>query len=192
MYIAIATWPDISYAMGHLSSFLDCYRPEHWSAAICILCYLKCTWSYTLTLGGPSPLKLSGYSDSDYANCVNTSWSIGGYCFMLGLSMILWSLKKQPTVADSSCYAEYIALHDSAHEAVFLRQLLGGMNSLSDGATNIFCNNDAVLCLSEDHVWHSHTKHIWVKYHHMWGTCPQWGYHRFTGWLQRQHRWYTN
>ena len=82
MYIAVVTQPDISYTMGHLSLSLDCYRTKHWSTTICILHYLKCMWSYALTLGGQSPIKLSGYLDSDYANCIDTSWSIGGYCFM--------------------------------------------------------------------------------------------------------------
>jgi Reverse transcriptase (RNA-dependent DNA polymerase) len=166
MYIAVATRPDIAYAVGRLSSYLDCYRLDHWSAAIRVLRYLKGTRTHALTLGGRSSLTLSGYSDSDYANCLDTSRSIGGYCFSLGSGMISWSSKKQPTVADSSCYAEYIALHGSAHEAVFLRQVLEGLKLLPPGATNIYCDNDAATRLSEDHVWHSHTKHIRVKYHH--------------------------
>jgi hypothetical protein len=80
--------------------------------------------------------------------------------------MMSWSSKKQPTVADSSCYAEYIALHDASHEAVFLRQLLDGLRFLPSGATTLFCDNDAASRLSEDHIWHSHTKHIRVKYHY--------------------------
>ena len=110
MYLAIATRPDIAYTVSRLSSYLDCYGPEHWSAAIRILCYLKGTHDYVLVLGGTNPLRLSGYSDSDYANCLDTSRSIGGYCFTLGSGMISWSSRKQRTVADSSCYAEYIAL----------------------------------------------------------------------------------
>ena len=39
MYLAVATRLDISYAVGRLSSFLDCYRPEHWAAAIRVLRY---------------------------------------------------------------------------------------------------------------------------------------------------------
>lgn len=31
-YIAVATRPDIAYAVGRPASFLDCRRPEHWSA----------------------------------------------------------------------------------------------------------------------------------------------------------------
>ena len=73
MYLAIATRPDIAYAVGRLSSFLDCYRPEHWEAAIWVLHYLKGTRTHVLMLGGKAPLMLIGYSDSDYANCLNTS-----------------------------------------------------------------------------------------------------------------------
>jgi len=166
MYFAVASRPDISYAVGRLSSFLDCYRPEHWEAAIRVLRYLKGTRSHALILGGRNALTLSGFSDSDYANCIDTSRSIGGYCFTLGSGMISWSSKKQATVADSSCYAEYIALHDASHEVVFLRQLLEGMQFLPSGATTVLCDNDAASRLTEDHVWHSHTKHIRVKYHH--------------------------
>ena len=166
MYLAVATRPDISYAVGRLASFLDCYRIEHWEAAIRVLRYLKSTRTYALTIGGQKPMSLSGYSDSDYANCIDTSRSIGGYCFTLGTGMISWSSRKQPTVADSSCYAEYIALHGAAHEAVFLRQLLEGLKVLPAGASKVFCDNDAASRLAEDHVWHSHTKHIRVKYHY--------------------------
>jgi hypothetical protein len=166
MYLAVATQPDIAYAVGRLSSFLDCYRLEHWEAAIRVLRYLKGTQTHALTLGSKHALALNSYSDSDYANCVDTSRSVGGYCFTLGSGMISWSSRKQPTVADSSCYAEYIALHTAAHEVVFLRQLLEGLRLLPTGATSLFCDNDAASRLSEDHVWHSHTKHIRVKYHY--------------------------
>jgi len=111
MYIATGTRPDIAYAVGHLASYLDCYGLEHWEAAIQVLRYLKGTCLLCLRLGGTNPLQLIGHSDSDYANCPDTSRSIGGYCFTLGSRMVLWSSKKQCTIADSSCYAEYIHQH---------------------------------------------------------------------------------
>ena len=76
MYLAVATCPDISYAVSRLSSFLDCYRHEHWDAAIRVLHYLKGTRSHALMLGGTNPLSLTGYSNSDYANCMDTSRSM--------------------------------------------------------------------------------------------------------------------
>ena len=165
LYLSIATHPDIAYAVGRLSSFLDCYQPDHWSAAIRVVRYLKGTRSLGLTLGGPTT-SLLGYSDSDYANCLDTSRSIGGYCFSLGSGMISWSSHKQATVADSSCYTEYMALHDAAHEAVFLCQLLHGIHLLPSSATRVFCDNNAATRLTGDHVWHANTKHIRVKYHY--------------------------
>ena len=165
-YLAVGTRPDISFTVGRLASFLDCYRPEHWEAAIRVVRYLKGTRLLTLQLGGTTPVKLIGYSDSDYANCPVSSKSIGGYCYSLGSGAVSWSSRKQKTVADSSCYAEYIALHDASHEAVFLRQLLSGVNLLPPSPTPLFCDNDAASQLTEDHIWHSRVKHIRVKYHY--------------------------
>jgi hypothetical protein len=147
-YLAVASRPDIAFAVGRLASFLDCYCPEHWDAAIRVVRYLSGTRLLTLQLGGPNPLSLFGYSDSDYSNCKRTSKSIGGYCYSLGSGMISWASRKQKTVADSSCYAEYIALHDASHEAVFLRQLLSGVDLSPVRSTPLYCNNDAASQLT--------------------------------------------
>lgn len=170
MYIAVATRPDISFAVGRLATFCDCYRPEHWSATIHILRYLKVTRTLCLELGGINPMQLLGYLDSNYANCIETSRSIGGYCFTLGSRMISWSSRKHPAVVDSLCYAEYMSLQTAAHKAIFLRQLLHGLHFLPAQVTQLFCDNDAASRLAEDHIWHSHTKHIRVKYHYI---CEQ-------------------
>jgi hypothetical protein len=167
MYLAIGTRPDIAYAISRLSTFLDCYRPEHWDATTRVLKYLKGTCSLSLILGGPNPITLTGFSNSDYANCPDSSHSTSGYCFSLGSGVISWSLRKQRTVADSSCYAEYIALHDASHEATFLHQLLNGLDLLPTSPTCLLCDNHTTLILTEDHVWHSCVKHIHIKYHHV-------------------------
>jgi hypothetical protein len=165
MYLAVATRPDIAFAVGRLSSFLDCYTPEHWSAAVRVLRYLKGSRSLSLTLGCDRTPSLVGYSDSDYANCLDTSRSISGHCHSLGAGMVSWSSKKQKVVADSSCYAEYIALHDASHETIFLRQLLEGLGLAQPNPTTLHCDNDAASRLAEDHIWHPQVKHIRVKYH---------------------------
>ena len=167
MYIAVGSHPDIAYAVGKLASYLDCYRPEHWEAAIHVPRYLKGTHSLSLVLSGSNSLALVGYSDSNYANCMDTSKSIGGYCYTLGSGMISWCSRKQRTVADSLCYAEYIALHEASHEVVFLRQLLDGLHLPPSAVTPLYCDNDATSLLTEDHMWHSRIKHICVKFHYI-------------------------
>src|SRR5258708_35386213 len=126
-YLAVVTRPDISFAVGILASFLDCYRDEHWNAAIRVLRYVKGTRDLSLTLGGLSPLSLVGYSDSDFANCRSTSCSISGYTFSLRAGTGSWNSKKQKHAADSSCYAEYIALHHARKELIFLHEPLAGL-----------------------------------------------------------------
>jgi hypothetical protein len=37
LYLAISSWPDISYAVQQLSQFWDCFSFEHWHAAIHII-----------------------------------------------------------------------------------------------------------------------------------------------------------
>jgi hypothetical protein len=64
-YIAITTCPDVTFTVGHLSSFMDCYMPDHQSTAIHILHYLKGTWTMGLTLTSTDALCLVGYLDSD-------------------------------------------------------------------------------------------------------------------------------
>ena len=88
MYIAVATRPDIAFTVRRLSSFFDCYTPDHWSAAMHIFRYLKGTQSLCLVLGCDWAPSLIGYSDSDYTNCPDTSRSISSHCHSLSVGMI--------------------------------------------------------------------------------------------------------
>jgi hypothetical protein len=76
--------------------------------------------------------------------------------------------KKQHVVADSSYYAEYIALHDMSHKLAFLHKLLTGLNFRPISSTPILCDNDAACRLAKDNVSHPNVKHIWVKFHYIW------------------------
>jgi hypothetical protein len=128
--------------------------PEHWEAALQVVCYLKGTHDFSLVLGGINGTQLLGFSDSDYVNCMDTSCSISDYCFNLGLGVVLWCSWKQHIVADSSYYTKYITLHEASHELTFLCQLLAGLKFGSIGPTPLHCDNHTVSILTEDHVWH--------------------------------------
>jgi len=121
-----------------------------------------CSWWLTANA-------LTGFSDSDYANCPDTSCSIAGYCFNLGSGAISWCSKKQDNPVDSVCYAEYTALHGASKEGIFLRQLLQGLQLLPEQCplTPVYYDNDAAVRIAEDSVWHSNTKHFRVKLHYI-------------------------
>jgi len=135
-----------------------------------VLRYLKGTRSLRLVLSGLTTSALSGFCDSDFANCQDTSHSINGYCFSMGSGVISWRSKKHDHASDSSCYAEYMAIHTGLQETIFLRELLQELRFLKSDAdgcppTRLYCNNDAATKLSQESVYHSNTKHFCIKYH---------------------------
>ena len=137
IYLSVGTRLDITYAVQQLSQFLNCYTYAHWNAAIQVIRYLKGTRDLKLTLGGHKSLELLGLTDSDWANCLDTRRSVGGYGFSLGSGLISWTAHKQKTVATLSCEAEYTAIFETAKESIWLRSLLASIGFPQNSPTTI-------------------------------------------------------
>lgn len=165
LYLVAGTQSNLQYVVQQLSQFLDYYSYAHWNAAIQVVCYLKGTCNLKLVLGGTNKIELIGFTNSDWANCLDTRRSMGGYAFSLGSGIISWSCRKQKTVALSSCEAEYTAAYEVCKEAIWLCALLLGINIAPSDPTTILCDNNAAINLSEDPSLHQHVKHINIKYH---------------------------
>ena len=119
MYLMIGTWPDIVAAISIVSQFASEPTKDYFHAIKRILRYLQGTKGYKLNLGGEvDSIKLTGYSDSDWANDISTRKSISGYLFYLADGVVSWSSKRQMTVALSSTEAEYIAISHATKEAL--------------------------------------------------------------------------
>ena len=111
------------------------------------------------------PLSLVGFSDSSYADCLNTSCSCMGYCFFLGGPVFSWFLWKQKTVACSTCDAGYIAVSESCQEALWLCSFLCKLGLLKNNPTTLLCDNNGTMALFNDLTLHSHSKHIDICHH---------------------------
>ena len=112
-------------------------------------------------------MKLFGYCDADWGSSADRK-SITGYVFKLSESgpAISWKSRKQPTVALSTCEAEYMALASAIQEAKFLRQLLGELlNIFALDPTTIHCDNQSAIFLAKNPVQHQRSKHIDIRYH---------------------------
>ena len=167
MYLAVATRPDIALAVTKLSQYLDCYNFHHWQAGKCVLRYLAGT-CLKLRLGGHVAADILGFSDASYACCPDTARSIGAYCFSIGESgVVSWSSRKQKTVAQSSCNAEYMAVSEAAREGTWLIALLDALDLPQTHAIPLLCDNQATLVLAEDPSFHARAKHINVKWHYI-------------------------
>lgn len=168
MYLAIGTRPDITLAVQKLSQFLDCFNLIHWSAAKRVLRYLAGTRKLKLRLGGKVGSDILGFSDASYNSCPDTCKSTGAYCFSLGDSgMVSWCVRKQKTVAQSSCDTEYIAVSKAAREAMWLPMLTTQLDLPPLHPTPLLCDNQAANSLAKDPTFHARAKHIDVKWHYI-------------------------
>ncbi|XP_074301368.1 secreted RxLR effector protein 161-like [Silene latifolia] len=96
VYLAV-TRPDLSYPVHILSQFMSAPRLENWNTALRTVRYLKGTPGQGILLSSRSDMKLSGWCDSDWANCPETRRSLTGWFVFLGSSPVSWKTKKQPT-----------------------------------------------------------------------------------------------
>jgi len=74
--------------------------------------------------------------------------------------MTSWCSKKQKSVALSSTEAKYMAASKATCGAIWLRKLLVNLFRRRMEATKIFCDNRSCIKLSENPVFHDHSKHI--------------------------------
>ena len=82
------TKPDISFAVGMVSRFMQEPHELHWKAAKRILHYIQGTHTYGLHFAIGTGLQLVGYTDSDYAGDIDSCKSTSSYMFHLGFGPI--------------------------------------------------------------------------------------------------------
>ncbi|KAJ9566479.1 hypothetical protein OSB04_002445 [Centaurea solstitialis] len=163
-YLTI-TRPDLSYAVNQVSQFLHAPTVDHFQAVKRILRYVKGTILYGLSFRHSSKPSLIGYSDADWARCLETRRSTYGYSIFLGGNLVSWSAKKQPTASRSSCESEYRAMANTAAEIVWVTHLLRELHVLPPDRPTILCDNRSALFLSQNPVSHKRAKHIDLDYH---------------------------
>ena len=63
-------------------------------------------------------LEAIGYSDSNFAGCVETRKSTFGYLFLLTEGAISWKSAKQLVIATSTMKAEFVACYEATIHAL--------------------------------------------------------------------------
>nr|XP_016482748.1 PREDICTED: uncharacterized mitochondrial protein AtMg00810-like [Nicotiana tabacum] len=159
------TMPDLSFVVQHLSQFLQSPFFSHMHVALHILRYLKGSSDVGVFISSSPNLSLSAYCDIDWAACPDTRRSVTGFCILLGDSFVGWKAKKQHIVSLSLAEAEYRAISKVVAELVWVVRLLFDFGNVVPVVVPVFCDNQAVIHIAKNPVFHERTKHIEVDCH---------------------------
>nr|KYP40128.1 Retrovirus-related Pol polyprotein from transposon TNT 1-94 [Cajanus cajan] len=164
IYLTI-TRPDLSFAVGVVSQFMQVPHIDHWNAVLRILRYIKKAPGQGLLYEDKGDNRISGYCDADWAGCPIDRRSTTGYCVFLGGNLISWKSKKQNVVARSSAEAEYRAMALITCEFIWIKQLIQELRFCENHPMKLYCDNQAALHIASNLVFHERTKHIEVDCH---------------------------
>ncbi|GJW14778.1 putative ribonuclease H-like domain-containing protein [Tanacetum coccineum] len=163
MYLT-ASRPDIMFAVYACARFQVTPKTSHLLAVKRIFRYLKGKPTLGLWYSRDSPFELVAYTDSDYAGATQDRKSTTGGCQFLGNRLISWQCKKQTVVATSTTKAEYVAAASCYGQVLWIQnQLLDYGYNFMNIVINI--DNNSTICIIENPVQHSKTKHIEIRHH---------------------------
>jgi hypothetical protein len=84
MYAQVCTRPDLAFVIGMLGRYQKNPGNPHWDGVKKALRYLQGTKGLILTYKkSDAPLEIVGYSNLDFAGCLDTEKSTSGYIFTL-------------------------------------------------------------------------------------------------------------
>ncbi|CAL1381355.1 unnamed protein product [Linum trigynum] len=119
-----------------------------------------------LTFRRSDHLEVIGYSDSDYAGCVDTRKSTFSYLFLLAGGAISWKSAKQSVIATSTMEAEFIACYEATNHGLWLQNFIYGLGIVDTIAKplKIYCDNSAAVFFSKNDKYSKGDKNMEVKY----------------------------
>ncbi|XP_071694818.1 uncharacterized mitochondrial protein AtMg00810-like [Rutidosis leptorrhynchoides] len=164
LYLTI-TRPNLSYVFNQVSQFFHAPTRDHFQAVKRIIRYVKGTMTYGLKFLLSPSSTLLGYSDANWARCIETCRSTSGYSIFHGENLVSRSAKKQPTVSRSSGESEYRALANTAAGIIWITHLLRELHVLPPDRPTILRDNKSALFLSQNSVSNKRSKHIDIDYH---------------------------
>ncbi|XP_065617160.1 secreted RxLR effector protein 161-like [Quercus suber] len=119
-----ASRSDIAFSVGVCARFQVAPKESYLTAVKRIISYVNGTSDYGIWYTKDSNKCLAGYSDADWAGCIDDRKSTSGGYFYLGNNLVSWMSKKQNSVSLLTAEAEYIAAGSCCAQLLWMRKLL--------------------------------------------------------------------
>ena len=148
------TRPDLQYAIGIMSRYMEKSSLSHMVGMKRILRYIRGTVDLVLFYEkGLVQVDLVEYSDSDHVGDEDDRRSTTSIIFFLGSMAISWNSQKQPVVTLSSCESEYVAANSAAKQGIWLSQMIGELKGEAPKPCKILVDNKSAISLSKNPVF---------------------------------------
>ncbi|XP_041009354.1 secreted RxLR effector protein 161-like [Juglans microcarpa x Juglans regia] len=109
----VCTRPDIAFTVGMLRQYQSDPGLDHWRAAKKVMRYLQGTKEYMLMYRRTDNLEVIGYSDSDFAGCIDSRKLTSGYIFLMADGVVSRRSAKQTLTATSTMEAKFISCFEA-------------------------------------------------------------------------------
>jgi hypothetical protein len=152
----LKTCPDLVFAVGYVSHFLEEPREVQLATVKKILHYVvgTCNWGLWFNRKKENQALLTGFSDADFAGDADARKSTTWVIFFLVNNLITWQSTKQKVVAQSSCESEYITTGNVMCQALWLARVLAEVQGSAPSTPLLRVDNKSVIALIKNPVLH--------------------------------------
>ena len=173
-YLAIATRPNIAYAVGCLARFNSNPGPAHWAAVKHLLRYLKGTMDLALTFTPNDSTEIfQTWTDADHGGNLDNGRSTSGFLAKIGMGAISWASKLQNIVTLSTTEAEFVAATLAGTEILWLWNLFDKLNLRIEKLSCLCIDNQSALSIAKNPEHHGRMKHLNLRFFWLWEKVAQ-------------------
>ena len=170
LYTTVCTRPDMFFAVMQLARFNSNPGHAHVKASKQALKYLNRTVDQGIHFSKSSnfdgKLEIKAFVDSDWAGCPDTRRSTMGYIILVANGPVSYKSKLMPTLALSSCEAEFQGLTEVCREVMWMCRFLDEIG-LGYHTPEIYCDSSSAINWAEDPIQHQRNKHCELKYYYI-------------------------
>jgi len=166
MYAQVCTRLDIAYIVGVLGRYLSNSGMNHWKTTKRVMRYLKRTKYYMLTYKRSDQLEIIGYSDLDFAGCLDSLRSTSSYIFMLIGGAVSWCNAKKILTTSSTMVTKFVACYEASNHGIRLRNFVTGLQIVEgiERPLKLYCDNKSAVLYSNNNKSSTKSKHINIKF----------------------------
>jgi hypothetical protein len=167
MYTQVCTHPDLAFVTRMLVRYQKNLGINHWTGIKKFLRYIQGTNGLMLTYERSYNLEIVGYSDSDFAGCLNTDRSMSGYVFKLTGGAILWSSFKQTVMISFMIYAEFIACYEAVGQTMWLNKFVPDLRVIDSikRPLKLYYDNGPIILYAHNNKKTKAVKHINIRFY---------------------------